>query len=130
RPRGSSSYPIARDDGPEAARDRPSPALPNRDRDLGPERILRTARVAAYSSRDERILPGSERAFARKCPGRNRSRQSPPWAPVEEHPGRLIRPRDRVIDRVATDLVRLILRLHEDESQELPGIGVALEHVA
>src|ERR1043166_4175830 len=38
--------------------------------------------------------------------------------------------RDRVIDRVATDLVRLILGLHEDESHELPGFVFELEHVA
>src|SRR5437762_10345166 len=85
-----------RDDAPEAAGDRPSPALlMNRDRDLRPERILCTAGVAAYSSRDERIFPGSERASARKFPGRNRSRQSLPRAPVDEHPGLLVRPRAR-----------------------------------
>src|SRR2546428_12611322 len=84
-------------------------ALLNRDRALRPERRLRTARIAADSPRDERILPGSERACARELPRGHGSRQPPPRAPAEEQPRRLVRPRDRVIDRVAADLLGLIL---------------------
>src|SRR5262249_44533635 len=41
-------------------------ALLDRDRALRPERRIRTARVATDSCRDEDILPGKERAYARK----------------------------------------------------------------
>src|SRR5947208_8648168 len=95
----------------------------HRDRALRPERVLPTARIAADSSRDERIAPGSERACAREPPRGNDRRQPLPRAPVEDQPGRLVWPRDRAIDQVAADLLPLILRLHEDEPHELAGIA-------
>src|SRR5207253_5398190 len=101
----------------------------NSDRALRPERVLPTARIAADSLRDERILPGSERACARELPRRHGGRQPPPRGPVEEQPGRFVRPCDRVIDREAADLVGLILRLHEDELHEPAGLVVEHEHV-
>src|SRR5437016_4324869 len=113
------SHLAARPDGENLPR---GLTLLHRDRPLRPERVLPTARIAADSSRDERVAPGSERACAREPPRGNDRRQPLPRAPVEDQPGRLAGPRDRAIDQLAADLLPLILRLHEDEPHELAGI--------